>query len=194
VLVIDETGRKLGEMLTKDAIENAREKGLDLVEVASNAKPPVCKIMDYGKHQYQKQKRERDAKKKQVSSQVKEIKLRVKTEDHDIQTKLRNMRKFLGQGDKVKLVVIYRGREMAHPELGMVVLKKVIALVEELGTPEYMPKREGRNLVTVIAPLTKSQIASREKALLKKAPAADSEDTAVEKPSEKKEVEGDKGA
>lgn len=151
-------------MMSKDALEMARDRGLDLVEISPQSDPPVAKLMDYGKHLYQKHKREREAKKKTVSQQVKEIKLRIKTEEHDIQTKLRHMRRFLEHGDKVKLVVIYRGREMAHPELGDELLKRVIGEVENQGVPEYMPKREGRNLVTVISPLSKSQISAREKA------------------------------
>jgi translation initiation factor IF-3 len=171
LLVIDENGNKVGVMLARDALEMARERNLDLVEVAPQANPPVAKFMDYGKALYQKQKREREARKRQVSGQVKEVKLRIKTEEHDIQTKLRHMRRFLEHGDKVKLIVIYRGREMAHPELGEELLRRVIGEVENLGNAEYMPKREGRNLVTVIAPLSRAQIAAREKALQKKAQA-----------------------
>jgi len=177
LLVIDENGSKVGIMLARDALEVAREKNLDLVEVAPQANPPVAKIMDYGKALYQKQKRDREARKRLVSGQVKEVKLRIKTEEHDIQTKLKHMRRFLEHGDKVKLIVVYRGREMAHPELGDKLLKRVIGEVENIGNAEYIPKREGRNLITVIAPLSKAQIAAREKALRRKAqetPLADS--------------------
>ncbi len=177
MLVIDENGSKVGIMLARDALEVAREKNLDLVEVAPQANPPVAKIMDYGKALYQKQKRDREARKRLVSGQVKEVKLRIKTEEHDIQTKLKHMRRFLEHGDKVKLIVVYRGREMAHPELGDKLLKRVIGEVENIGNAEYIPKREGRNLITVIAPLSKAQIAAREKALRRKAqetPLADS--------------------
>ncbi len=193
VLVIDEDGTKIGVMLTRDALERAREKDLDLVEVAPKGNPPVARIMDYGKHLYQQQKREREARKKQASSQVKEIKLRIKTDEHDIQTKLRHMRRFLEHGDKVKLIVIYRGREMAHPELGDELLKRVIGEMEELGAAEYMPKREGRNLVTVVAPLSKSQIAAREKAK-QRAPQAQAAPASSGKPEGSGEVEGEKGA
>jgi translation initiation factor IF-3 len=198
VLVIDENGQKIGVMLTRDAIEQAREKDLDLVEVAPKGNPPVARMMDYGKHLYQQQKRDREARKKQASAHVKEVKLRIKTDEHDVQTKLRHMRKFLEHGDKVKLVVIYRGREMAHPELGDQLLKRVIEELEELGSPEYIPKREGRNLVTVIAPLSKAQMAAREKAVKPReaAKAGPEESTKPEQPKAKEpgEVEGERGA
>jgi len=164
VLVIDDEGKKVGLMMTRDAIDLARGKGLDLVEVAPEADPPVTRIMDYGKHLYTQQKRDREARKKQVQQRLKEVKLRIKTEENDIQTKLKHIRQFLGEQDKVKLTVMYRGREMAHPELGRQLLERVLKELEELGAPEYMPKLEGRNLTTVLNPYSKAQLAAREKA------------------------------
>lgn len=164
VLVIDDEGKKVGVMMTRDAVELARSKGLDLVEVAPEADPPVTRIMDYGKHLYVQQKRDREARKKQVHQRVKEVKLRIKTEEHDIQTKLRHIRDFLQEQDKVKLTVMYRGREMVHPELGRQLLERVIRELEEMGVPEYLPKQEGRNLTTVINPYSKAQLQAREKA------------------------------
>lgn len=152
VLVIDDTGAKIGVMMTRDAIALAREKGLDLVEVAPLADPPVARVLDYGKYLYTQQKRSRDAKKKQVQQQVKEIKLRTKTEEHDLQTKLKKAKEFLEKGDRVKVHVMYRGREMAHPELGRQMLKKVIAELEAFGTPQSEGEMQGRNLITYILP------------------------------------------
>jgi len=163
--VIDDEGNKIGVMLTRDAVDLAREKGLDLVEVASKADPPVTRIMDYGKYLYTQQKRQRDAKKKQAAQQVKEIKLRTKTEDHDLNTKLKKAREFLEKGDRVKVRVMYRGREMAHPELGRTMMEKVISLLEPYGSPMDQGEMQGRSLLTVIAPYSKSQISKRQKAV-----------------------------
>ena len=162
--MIDDEGKKVGLMMTRDAIDLARSKSLDLVEVAPEADPPVTRIMDYGKHLYTQQKRDREARKKQVQQRLKEVKLRIKTEENDIQTKLRHVRQFLAEQDKVKLTVMYRGREMAHPELGRQLLERVIKELEEFGAVEFMPKLEGRNLTTVINPYSKAQLATREKA------------------------------
>jgi translation initiation factor IF-3 len=164
VLVIDEEGNKIGVMMTRDALAQAREKGLDLVEVAPGTEPPVARIMDYGKYLYTQQKKSRDARKKQAQQQVKEIKLRTKTEDHDLQTKLRKAKEFLEDGDRVKVHVMYRGREMAHPELGRTMMAKVVKELEDWGIPIDHGEMMGRALVTVIQPLTKSQIAQRLKA------------------------------
>ncbi len=187
VLVIDDIGTKIGLMVTRDAIQLASEKNLDLVEVAPNADPPVCKIMDYGKHKYQKQKRDRDAKKKVGRSQIKEVKLRIKTEQHDIDTKLRHLKKFLDHGDKVKLVIMFRGREMVHQDLGRALIKRLLVEFEHLGSPIDPPKMEGRNLSVIIAPLSKVQLAARERAE-KKQKAAD------EKANGSAESQGEQGA
>lgn len=157
VLVIDDEGNKLGVMLTRDAIALAREKSLDLVEVAPTSDPPVTRIMDYGKYLYTQQKRQRDAKKKQAQQQMREIKLRTKTDKHDLQTKLKKAREFLENGDRVKVHIMYRGREMAHPELGQVMLAKVIEELEPYGAPMDRAEMQGRNLITVFAPPSKAQ-------------------------------------
>jgi len=149
--------------MTRDALEKARDAGLDLVEVSPNADPPVARIMDYGKYLYTQQKKKRDSKKKQAAQQLKEIKLRIKTEQHDLQTKLKKAKEFLEKGDRVKIHVRYRGREMAHPELGQDMLKKVVNELEPWGTPMDPGQMQGRNLITVIAPYSKSQLAQRQK-------------------------------
>ena len=164
VLVIDDEGQKIGIMMTRDAIALAREKGLDLVEVAPNADPPVTRVMDYGKYLYAQQKKQREARKKQAQQQIKEVKFRTKTEEHDLQTKVKKAKEFLEKGDRVKVHVMYRGREMAHPELGREMMERVIRELEDYGTPTDPGEMLGRNLITVIQPLTKSQIEQRLKA------------------------------
>ncbi|WP_084615913.1 translation initiation factor IF-3 [Solimonas flava] len=151
VRVIADDGEQVGIMLTRDAIAKAEEAGLDLVEVSPNAEPPVCKIMDYGKYLYQKDKAAHAAKKKQKQIQIKEIKFRPGTEDADFQTKLRQIRGFLEEGDKVKIVVRFRGREMAHQELGMQVMERLKTELSELAAIEQHPKMEGRQSVMVMA-------------------------------------------
>lgn len=135
-----------------EALGRASEAGLDLVEVAPQAKPPVCKIMDYGKHLFEKNKAQQVAKKKQKQIQVKEIKFRPGTEEGDYQTKLRNLRRFLEDGDKIKVTLRFRGREMRHQELGRKLLDRVRTDLDELGTVEQLPKVEGRLMVMVMAP------------------------------------------
>lgn len=132
----------------------ARDAGLDLVEVADKANPPVCRIMDYGKYKYQRSKRQQLAKKKQKVILVKEIKLRPKTEEHDYQFKMQHVKRFLQDGHKAKVTVIFRGREMAHAELGRRVLDRIIDDLEEMATVEQMPKQEGRNMTLVLSPRT----------------------------------------
>jgi len=150
--VIGAEGDQLGIMPLKQAIETARGAGLDLVEVAPNAEPPVCKIMDYGKFRYQKNKRTQEAKKKQTVIQVKEVKFRPKTDQHDIQFKLRHILRFLGQKDKVKVTVLFRGRELAHKDRGMDVLDRVLAELKDQVIVELPPKQEGRTLIMILAP------------------------------------------
>jgi len=175
VLVIDDNGNKIGIMLTKDAIKLAEEKGLDLVEVGGSADPPVTKIMDYGKFIYQKHKQEKESRKKSKSTgqkSIKEIKFGIKTEEHDRQTKMRHIKEFLEDGHKTKIVVMYRGREMAHPELGRELLQRIIQELAPFGAVEYIPKQEGRNLVTVVAPHSKQlmeKIRKQQEAEAKKA-------------------------
>ena len=151
--MIDENGQKLGVMKTKEALDIAYEKGLDLVEVAPNSNPPVCRIMDYGKYKYQQQKKLYEAKKKQKVIEVKTIKLRPRTDDHDIQVKVKHIRKFLEKGNKVKVIVMFRGREQAHLELGEQQLKRIYESVSDVGTIEQKPKKEGRDMIMVLAPL-----------------------------------------
>jgi translation initiation factor IF-3 len=128
------------------------EFGLDLVEVSPNANPPVCKIMDYGRYRYEQTKKKQEAKKKQSTFQVKEIKVRPKTGEHDLQTKIGHIKKFLGRKDKVKVTVIFRGREITLSQLGMSVLEKIAEETEELAVMEQTPKLEGRSLVMILAP------------------------------------------
>ena len=152
VRVVDDEGGQLGIMPTRQALDLAREKGLDLVEVAPNAEPPVCKIMDYGKYKYQQSKRAQEAKKRQTTIQVKEVKVRPKIEEHDLQFKLKNIRKFLDERNKIKVSMIFRGREIAHTSIGMQVLNRIAEEIEEIGVIEQSPKLEGRNLSMIIAP------------------------------------------
>jgi len=151
VRVIDENGEQAGIMLTRDAIARAEELSMDLVEVSPNAEPPVCKIMDYGKYVYQKDKAQHAAKKKQKQIQVKEIKFRPTTEKGDYETKLRSAHSFIEEGDKVKVTVRYRGREMAHQELGMALMDRVRKDLEEIALVEQYPKMEGRQAVMVLS-------------------------------------------
>jgi len=130
----------------------AEEAGLDLVEIAPMAKPPVCRVMDYGKFKYQEQKKAHEARLKQKQVQVKEVKLRPGTDENDYQIKLRNLRRFLEEGDKCKVTLRFRGREMAHQEFGLRQLERVKADLEELGQVEQMPKMEGRQMIMIIAP------------------------------------------
>jgi translation initiation factor IF-3 len=152
VRCIDPEGGQLGVLDTKDAILKAEEFGLDLVEVQPNVDPPVCKILDYGKYKYEAQKRANEARKKQKIIEVKEIKLRPNIDEHDYQVKMRNVVKFLSGGDKVKVTLRFRGREMAHQELGANVLTRVRQETEEIAKIEAMPKMEGRQMIMVLAP------------------------------------------
>lgn len=145
-------GEQLGLMPTSSAIAVAESYGLDLVEVSANADPPVCKILDYGKYKYEAQKKKNEAKKKQKIIEIKEIKLRPNIDEHDYQVKMRNVTKFLNEGDKVKVTLRFRGREMAHQELGVNVLNRVRGDTEEIAKVEAFPKLEGRQMVMVIAP------------------------------------------
>jgi translation initiation factor IF-3 len=137
---------------TDEAMERAAEIGLDLVEVADNADPPVCKLMDHGKAKYQAQKRANEARKKQKTIEIKEIKMRPNIDQHDYDVKMRAMQKFIGEGDKVKVTLRFRGREMAHQDLGLKVLHRVRDDLEEVSKVEQFPKMEGRQMTMVIAP------------------------------------------
>ncbi len=142
----------VGVVSVKEGIDLAFEVGLDLVEVSPNADPPVCKILDYGKYKYEEQKKRNEARKKQKVIDVKEIKMRPGIDEHDYQVKMRAMHRFLGDGDKVKVTIRFRGREMAHQELGMKVLDRVRVDLEELVKVEMFPRMEGRLMTMVIAP------------------------------------------
>ncbi len=155
VRVIDDENEQLGVMPTIQALTLAQEKGLDLVEVAPTAVPPVCRILDYGQYKYELQKREREAKKKQKSQTFKEIRLRVKIDVNDLRTKLRRAGQFLDEGDRVKVTVQFRGREMSHANLGRDLLDRAAELLAEHGTVERPPLLEGRNMYIVMAPLEK---------------------------------------
>lgn len=155
VRLIDENGEQVGIVDTREALLRAQEAELDLVEVSPTAKPPVCKIMDYGKFKYQQSKKEHEAKKKQHQVQVKEVKFRPGTDEGDYQVKLRNVIRFLENGDKAKITIRFRGREMAHRELGAQLLDRVEKEVEELATVEQRPKMEGRQMIMVLAPKKK---------------------------------------
>jgi translation initiation factor IF-3 len=152
VRVIDENGENLGVMFTNEAIEQANEIGLNLVEVSPNADPPVCKFLDVGKYRYEAQKKANAARKTQKTQQIKEIKMRPNIDDHDYDVKMRSVTKFIEEGDKVKMTLRFRGREMAHQELGMNLLKRVQDDVAEIAKIEAYPRLEGRQMLMVLAP------------------------------------------
>ncbi|MBP6999086.1 MAG: translation initiation factor IF-3 [Tepidiphilus sp.] len=152
VRLIGEDGEQLGVVPLAKALAVAEEAGLDLVEIAPMANPPVCKVMDYGKYRYQEQKKAQEARLKQKQIQVKEIKLRPGTDENDYQIKLRNLRRFLEEGDKAKVTLRFRGRELSHQELGMRQLERIREDLADIGVVEQMPRLEGRQMVMVIAP------------------------------------------
>ena len=152
VRLVDERGNMVGVVPRNEALTMAANAGLDLVEVAPNADPPVCKILDYGKFKYEEQKKKNEARKKQKIIEVKEIKLRPSIDDHDYAVKMRSMNKFIEEGDKVKVTMRFRGRELAHQELGMNVLMRVRDDLEEIAKVEQMPRMEGRQMTMVMSP------------------------------------------
>ena len=152
VRVIDENGENLGVMYTREAIEQANELGLNLVEVSPGADPPVCKFLDVGKHRYEAQKKANAARKTQKTQQIKEIKMRPNIDDHDYDVKMRSVTKFLEEGDKVKMTLRFRGREMAHQELGMNLLNRVRDDTAEIAKIEAYPRLEGRQMLMVLSP------------------------------------------
>ena len=152
VRVIDENGENLGVMYTREAIEQANEIGLNLVEISPNADPPVAKFLDVGKHRYEAQKKANAARKTQKTQDIKEIKMRPNIDDHDYDVKMRNVKKFIEEGDKVKMTLRFRGREMAHQELGMNLLKRVQEDTAEIAKVENYPRLEGRQMLMVISP------------------------------------------
>jgi translation initiation factor IF-3 len=152
VRLIDPEGNQLGVMTLNDALALAQEAGLDLVEVAPEADPPVCRVMDFGRYKYQQSKKAQESKKKSTVILLKEVKLRPKTAEHDYQFKLRNIRKFLSQKNKTKVSLMFRGREIAHANLAKGMLDRIVEDVADLGTVEQYPKLEGRNMTMVLAP------------------------------------------
>ncbi|WP_425597035.1 translation initiation factor IF-3 [Shimia thalassica] len=155
IRLIGAEGENVGVVQPGEALRMAQDAGLDLVEISPNATPPVCKIMDHGKFKYEQQKRESEARKKQTTIQVKEVKFRPNTDTHDYDVKMRNVVKFLEKGDKVKVTLRFRGREMAHQNLGRQLLERVAEDTKELGKVESMPKMEGRQMIMMIGPLPK---------------------------------------
>ena len=156
IRLIGPDGQNVGVVKPEKALALAEQIGLDLVEISPNATPPVCKIMDFGKFKYEQQKRESEARKKQKTIEVKEVKFRPNTDKHDYDVKMKNVFRFLENGDKVKVTLRFRGREMAHQNLGRELLERVAEDVKEIGKVENMPKMEGRQMVMMIGPITKT--------------------------------------
>ncbi len=150
--VIGPEGEQLGIMATPDAFRRAQDSGYDLVEVAPTSQPPVCRIMDYGKYKYELSKKEHQSRRHQKSTQVKEIKLRPRTDKHDLEIKMRQIKEFLAEGNKTKVTLTFRGREMANQEMGRSVMASVMEQLVEVGTIEFAPRMEGRNLIMIVAP------------------------------------------
>jgi translation initiation factor IF-3 len=151
-VIVDEGDQQLGVMPTHEALKLAEEKGLDLVEISPRAFPPVCKIMDYGKYKYEEAKKKQQARKRASTVETKEIKFRPKTEEHDMDFKVKHVRRFLEGGNKVRLAVVFRGREITHPQTGMNVLNRVVERCADIATVEATPNMEGRRMIMVIAP------------------------------------------
>ncbi len=157
IRLVADDGEQLGVMDLQDALTRAEDLSLDLVEVAPNAKPPVCRLMDYGKYKYLMSKKANEAKKKQSIIHVKEIKLRSKTEEHDLQFKLKNIRKFIDHGDKVKVTMVFRGREITHTSLGLERLKRIQEEIKDVAAAEQPPRLEGRSMTMLLSPLAQKK-------------------------------------
>jgi translation initiation factor IF-3 len=191
VRVVLDDGGTLGVMDTRDAIQEARSRGLDLVEIAPGAQPPVAKIIDYGKFLYEQKKKQHEAKKKQVTVQVKEIKFRPGTDDHDYEYRKENARKWLGDGDKVRAAIAFRGREMSHRELGAKILKRLTEELADVADIEVAPKMEGYQMFTILSP-KKGLAAKKEREHIsvapdkEEAPEKAKKDRAEKKPTEAK--------
>lgn len=164
VRVTSATGEQLGIMPTREAMRLAEEQHLDLVEVAPKARPPVCRIMDFGKYRYEQQKREKEARKKQKVITIKEVKLRPNIEQHDYEVKLKHAMRFLGEGNKVKVTIMFRGRELSHPELGQEILGRVAEDLKDSIIVDRKPKLEGRNMIMIVAPKAASKNGGQKKA------------------------------
>ena len=150
--VVDADGKQLGVISISQALAAAQQRGMDLVEVAPNATPPVCRVVDFGKYKYEQEKREREARKHHHATKLKEIKIRLNIDPHDYETKCNHMRDFLGDGMKVKVTMMLRGRENAHPEYGNKMMQKIIEDLTDCGRPEVMPKLMGRSITMMISP------------------------------------------
>lgn len=187
VRLIDDEGTQVGIIQTRDALEMARERGLDLVEVAPNAVPPVCRLMDYGKFRYEQSRKERESRRNQHVIELKEVRIRPKIDDHDLETKGRQAAKFLDGGDKVKLTVLFRGREMAHPDIGKGLLDQLADFLRPHGAIEQTPRLEGRAMTMMLNPLkAKTSQQERENG-------ARREETKAENPQGREEAVQDHG-
>jgi translation initiation factor IF-3 len=152
VRLIDEKGNQVGVVDTREALQMARDRGLDLMEVSAGSSPPVCKICDYGKFKYEKKKKEHDARKKQTVIKVKEVQLRPQTEEHDLDYKFKNIRTFLEEGDKAKITVMFRGREIQYADQGFKMMRDLVKRTEDIAVVEAPPKLEGKKLIMILAP------------------------------------------
>ncbi len=152
VRVVAQDGEQLGILPIEEALETAFSRGLDLVEVSENSTPPVCRIMDYGKFKFQQNKRKKDARKRQTVIQIKEVKLRLKTEANDVSTKIKHLLRFIGEGNKVKISVVFRGREITHPELAVAMFERIMETIKDDVTIESQPRMEGRAMVMMVGP------------------------------------------
>lgn len=153
--MIDESGKQMGIFPVDEALRVARRRDLDLVEVAPNAAPPVCRLLDYGKYLYEREKRERKARRSQRAMEIKEIRLRPKTDDRDVEIKTKRIRQFIGDGFKVKVRVRFRGREITYPEIGRGLLERIAADLENVAAVEQMPRMDGRSMLMILSPLSK---------------------------------------
>ena len=155
MFLVGADGEQLGGRPLPEALSMAREQGFDLVEVAANADPPVCRLMDFGKVKYEQDQRRKESRKRATNVVIKEMKFRPKIDGHDFETKMKHVERFLGEGSKVKLTIMFRGREMAHPEIGRKILERVAEMVTEFATIESAPRQDGRNMTMVLNPLRK---------------------------------------
>ncbi|HEU4322668.1 MAG TPA: translation initiation factor IF-3 [Roseiflexaceae bacterium] len=183
VRVIDENGAQVGIITVRDALQMAEERGLDLVEVAPNAVPPVCRIMDYGKYRYEQTKKEREARKNQKQVELKQIRLEPKTDDHDIEVKTNQARRFLIDGDKVKFNVRFRGREIFHPDIGREMLERIAEALRDISVIEQRPLMEGRVLSLTVAPNAKAKQQQQQRATTQARPAKDEQKDSVAAPA-----------
>jgi translation initiation factor IF-3 len=172
VRLIDDEGNQVGVVPTPQALQMARDKGLDLMEVSPNSQPPVCKILDYGKYKYEKKKKDHEARKKQVVIKVKEVQFRPMTEEHDLEYKFKNIRQFLLEGDKAKAIIMFRGREVAYVDQGYKMMAKLLDEMKDIATVESPAKLEGKKLIMILAPIPHKKTSSGSGASKKEAPKA----------------------